>query len=92
MRIEPRMWRYILCRWCEPPVWKRQQAIGPEGRHNEIASALRALDGDSLRLPVAYTTGKGCVVPLGLQVAQYQNASATTIPKVLCAREQQIEK
>ena len=42
----------------------------PEGRHNEIVSALRALDCDFFRLPVAYTTGKGCVVPLGLQIAQ----------------------
>ena len=68
------MWRHIPCRWCEPPVWKRQPTEGPKGRHTKIVSALRALDITFQRLPVAYTTGKGCVVPLGLRIAQLENS------------------
>ena len=38
-------------------------------------SALRALDIDFHRLPVAYTTGSGCVVPLGLQIVELQRTA-----------------
>ena len=64
------MWRHISCRWCEPPVWNRLPTTGLKGRHTEIVSALRALDIGFHRVPVAYTTGKGCIVPLGLPLCK----------------------
>ena len=34
--------RYSLCRWCKPPVVKRQESAGPAGRHRCLVSARRA--------------------------------------------------
>ena len=79
------MWRHIPCRRCEPPVWKRQPTTGPKGRHAEIVSALRALNIGSQRLPVAYATGKGCIVPLGLRNQRLFILSAETITLCVCA-------
>jgi len=56
------------------PGLRNNHQFSPEGRHNDVVSAIQAFNPLKIMIPATYGTGRGCVVPPALnQIAHLQN-------------------